>query len=481
MADIFISYAREDETRIRDLVRALEGQGWSIFWDRRIPAGKSWQSYIGQALSDAKCVIVAWSHHSVTSDWVIEEANVAKKRGVIVPVRLDAVDPPFGFTSIQAADLTDWKPGDSSSHFDQLIQDMAGVVGGKPHRPTPEEELTARTQPVAIPGAVPTEPGKKRNNFLIGAIIALVLAIVAGLALWIFWLRPVEHPVAKAPEVPPKAQGVSKPEEKPPEPEALQPKTVSKPAEKSPERQVSQPKTAAKAPTQRTFTSNIGMGFVLIPAGSFTMGSPTGESGREPDELQHPVTISKPFYLQTTEVTQKQWTQVMGSNPSYFKDCGDDCPVETVSWNDAQEFIKKLIQTESGAKYRLPTEAEWEYACRAGSKGRFYFGDVETKLGEYAWYQGNSGWKTHPVRKREPNAWGFYDMHGNVLEWCQDWYGDYTTSQVTDPTGPKAGQFRVLRGGSWNTGAGFERSAYRDRRRPDGRYYYLGFRIARDP
>ena len=451
MADIFISYAREDETRIRELVRTLEGQGWSIFWDRRIPAGKTWQNYIGQALSDTKCVIVAWSQHAVTSDWVIEEANDAKDRGILVPVFLESVKPPLGFRSIQAADLTDWKPGYSSSRFDQLIQDIAGVVGGKPHQPTPEELVTPWTEPVATPRAIPTEPPPHEPA------------------------PPKREPL----KVRPRKPKAIKPES--PEPEALQPKPVSKPAVKPPEPQVSQPKPAAEAPTQRTVTNSIGMSFVLIPAGSFTIGSPADEPGRNDDERQHPVTISKPFCLQTTEVTQKYWTQVTGSNPSCFKDCGNDCPVETVSWNDAQEFIKKLNQMESGAKYRLPTEAEWEYACRAGSKGRFCFGDEEAKLGEYVWNGGNSGSKTHPVGKKKPNALGLYDMHGNVWEWCQDWYGDYPTSQVTDPTGPKAGENRVLRGGSWSNDAKYVRSASRNRYGPDYRNYGAGFRVARDP
>ena len=292
IADIFISYAREDETRIRELVHALEEQGWSIFWDRRIPAGKTWQSYIGQALSDAQLVIVAWSHHSITSDWVIEEANDAKEHGRLVPVLLDSVKPPLGFRGIQAADLTNWKPGASSPQFDQLIQDIAGVVGGKPHQPAPKELVTPRTEPVATPRAMQIEPpphdpplpkpeplkarvqeseaikpesaeaGKKRNNFLTGAIIAIILAIVVG---WVLWssreprlpeTRQFEPPVAEAPEVPPKAREVSKPEVRPPEPQALQ------------------PKPATKAPTQRTFTNSIGMSFVLIPAGSFTMVAP---------------------------------------------------------------------------------------------------------------------------------------------------------------------------------------------------------------
>jgi len=528
MADIFISYAREDETRIRELVRALQGQGWTIFWDRRIPAGKTWQGYIGQALSEAKCVVVAWSHHSITSDWVIEEANDAKDRGVLVPVLLTSVKPPLGFRGIQAADLTNWKPGDFSPYFDQLIQDIAGVVGGKPHRPTPDELVTPRTEPMVSPGAMPTEPppqelalpkpeplkarlqepeaikpeppepGKRRNNLLTGAIIVSAIAIVVGWSLWssrkperLPEPRPVEPPVAKAPEALPKAREVLKPEVKTAEPQAVPAKPVSKPAEKPPERQVSQPKPAPEAPIfppappraaiQRTFTNSIGMSFVLIPAGSFTIGSPIDEAGRQYNESQYPVTISKFFYLQTTEVTQKQWTQVMGSQRSYFTACGDNCPVETVSWTDTQEFIKKLNQMESGGKYRLPTEAEWEYACRAGSKGRFCFGDEEAKLGEYAWYLVNSGEKTHRVGQKNPNAWGLYDMHGNVWEWCQNVYGDYPTRRVMDPTGPKAGENPVIRGGSWASVSWGVRSAIRTPWRPDGREIYNGFRVARDP
>jgi formylglycine-generating enzyme required for sulfatase activity len=169
----------------------------------------------------------------------------------------------------------------------------------------------------------------------------------------------------------------------------------------------------------------------------------------------------------------------MGDNPSHFQQCGEDCPVETVSWNDAQEFIKKLNEMENTDKYRLPTEAEWEYACRAGSTARFCCGDEETKLEEYAWINKNSDGKTHPVGKKKPNAWGLLDMHGNVYEWCQDWYGEYPAGPVTDPPGPASGKSRVFRGGSWNYGARSSRSAYRYRFDPDLRYSYLGFRVAR--
>lgn len=207
MADIFLSYAHEDEGRIRDLAHALEEHGWSIFWDRRIPAGKTWQSYIGQALADAKCVIVAWSQHSITSDWVIEEANNAKERGYLVPVFLDPVKPPFGFGGIQAANLTDWKPGSPSPRFEQLIQDITGVVGGEPPPPEPPppkpEAQKAHVQESETIKPESSQAGKKRNILLIGSMLALALVIVGGLVTWSSRPRPqprpaeVETPVAK--------------------------------------------------------------------------------------------------------------------------------------------------------------------------------------------------------------------------------------------------------------------------------------------
>jgi formylglycine-generating enzyme required for sulfatase activity len=222
------------------------------------------------------------------------------------------------------------------------------------------------------------------------------------------------------------------------------------------------------------------MKFVFIPAGKFVMGSPPDEPGRDDDERQHEANISKPFYMQTTELTQGQWKRVMEDNPSSFKDCGNDCPVEKVSWNDAQQFIEKLNQMEGKNKYRLPTEAEWEYACRAGSETAYSFGAEVDKLGKYAWYSDSSGGETKPVGKKLPNAWGLYDMHGNVWEWVQDWYGDYPSNSVADPKGPDRGESRVLRGGSWLNYARLTRSASRYGYGPDVRLNLIGFRVARD-
>jgi formylglycine-generating enzyme required for sulfatase activity len=218
--------------------------------------------------------------------------------------------------------------------------------------------------------------------------------------------------------------------------------------------------------------------FVLIPAGTFMMGSPEDDPERLVYETLHQVTISKPFYMQTMPVTQGQWQKVMGNNPSHFK--GDDnCPVENVSWNDVQEFISKLNSMEREDRYRLPTEAEWEYACRTGSTTAYCFGDDPGHLGEYAWYSSNSGSKTHPVGQKTPNAWGLYDMHGNVWEWVQDRCGDYLSGNVTDPEGLSSGWGRVIRGGSWGSDARLCRSAYFSGDDPESRSLIHGFRLLR--
>jgi len=245
---------------------------------------------------------------------------------------------------------------------------------------------------------------------------------------------------------------------------------------------------AIETKTYKPITNSLKMKFVYIPPGKFMMGSPESEEGRDNDEKQHQVTLSKGFYMGTTEVIQAQWKAVMRNNPSSFKNCGGNCPVERVSWNDVQEFIKKLNQMEKTDKYRLPTEAEWEYAARAGSQTAFANGGIKAiecgqdpNLAKMGWYCGNSGEKTHPVGEKSPNAWGLYDLHGNVWEWCQDWKGDYPSGPVTDPNGSSAGSNRVVRSGSWVSNAGSCRSAYRFYGKPGNRDYRVGFRLLRMP
>lgn len=196
-----------------------------------------------------------------------------------------------------------------------------------------------------------------------------------------------------------------------------------------------------------TFRNSIGMDFVLIPAGEFQMGSDDGSADEKPVHL---VRITKPFYLGKYQVTQGQWQAVMGNNPSRFKD-DPNRPVEQVSWEDTQEFLRRLSKKAGGKPYRLPTEAEWEYAARAGSTGAYCFGNDVSQLERYAWHSANAEGTTHPVGQLKANAWGLYDMHGNVWEWVSDRYDGayYQQSPTDDPQGPEQGSARSLRGGSW--------------------------------
>ncbi len=211
--------------------------------------------------------------------------------------------------------------------------------------------------------------------------------------------------------------------------------------------------------------------FVSIPAGQFAMGREDGDGREYP---VHEVRITRPFELGKYEVTQAQWQDVMGTDPAAFK--GSDHPVEQVSWEDVQQFMLKLNERNDGYRYRLPTEAEWEYACRAGSTGD-YAGDLDAM----AWYHNNSGGHTHPVGLKAPNAWGLHDMHGNLFEWVEDWYGEYSAGSVEDPTGPASGRMKVRRGGSFAHDALRNRCSRRYRDTPDYRRDDVGFRVLRTP
>jgi formylglycine-generating enzyme required for sulfatase activity len=251
-------------------------------------------------------------------------------------------------------------------------------------------------------------------------------------------------------------------------------------------------------------TNSVGMKFALVPAGKFLMGSPESERGRGDDERQHEVTITRPFNLGVHEVTQGQYAKVMGKNPSWFAPQGGgkqrvdgkntaDYPVDNVTWLDAVEFCKKLgsltAEAEAGRSYRLPTEAEWEYACRAGTTTVFHYGDdLDAYKANfcglvYAAY-GKAGAgpfvrRTAAVGEYKPNAFGLYDMHGNVQEWCQDWYAvdAYPSEPQTDPVGPPQGTERVLRGGGWPHSGKSVRSAVRNKLAPDESHYSAGLRV----
>jgi formylglycine-generating enzyme required for sulfatase activity len=239
----------------------------------------------------------------------------------------------------------------------------------------------------------------------------------------------------------------------------------------------------------KAFTNSIGMKLVRIEPGKFMMGSHQYEA-----ELPHEVKISKPFYMGAYPVRQAEYEIIMESTPSWFSSCrggrdeviGIDTsrfPVETVSWNEAVAFCEKLseraTEKKAGRSYRLPTEAEWEYGCRAGTKTKYHSGKEEDHLKEVAWYDANSGERTHPVGEKKPNAWGLYDMHGNVYQWCSDWYGEnfYLNGHTNNPAGPKHGTCRVVRGGCWAHFSLDCRAANRGSREPSYRSSYIGFRV----
>jgi len=257
----------------------------------------------------------------------------------------------------------------------------------------------------------------------------------------------------------------------------------------------------------QVFTNTLGMRFIPVPSGQFYMGSPKSEIGHTRDETRHTVFISKGFYIQETEMTQGQWKRLVGFNPSAFPECGDNCPVDTVSWEECMEFIRVLNQYEDTTKYRLPTEAEWEYACRAGTTTAFSSGPITTTsckviepaLDLVGWYCANSGYKDppddfrpHPVKAKKPNPWGLYDMHGNVQEWVLDsckWrdrlrgrVGVITTTyrdKIVDPLSTK-GDRRIFKGGGWHQNPKYCRSAYRSYYKPVAKRNSLGFRIVRE-
>lgn len=250
----------------------------------------------------------------------------------------------------------------------------------------------------------------------------------------------------------------------------------------------------------RQYVNSVGMRFVYVAPGTFQMGSTQDEVGRNFDEKRHWVMLTQGFYMGVTEVTQSQWQQVMNNNPSAFSECGPQCPVEQVSWQDCLVFIDRLNKREGTHTYRLPTEAEWEYACRAGSQSTFAGGTMrqlycgtEPALASMGWYCGNSGFKSHPVGQKTPNGLGLYDMHGNVQEWVLDscrWRHPLTgrvgvitdtyVDGIADPLS-RQGTHRIFRGGGWHQSARHCRSAYRGISRPSTRRSYLGFRLLKSP
>jgi formylglycine-generating enzyme required for sulfatase activity len=625
MAEIFISYSSEDRQRVIPLVKALEAHGWSVWWDRIIPPGKTFAKVIEEALEEAGCLIVLWTETSVQSDWVHNEAAEGARRRILIPALMDEVEIPFEFKRIQAADLVSWRGEPEHAGFKQLILAITELLGPprvKGPAPGDEQQLVSSSArdsdsrtldrtppeepgPVDAPPGIATPAGKgfaaRKSTW-----IALAAVALAGAALLI---RPeflkftggsgedpttktriefavtevkpqsadasagtppepaaaVTAPASKAPapvSEPPPREALP-PQEKPAppvavaavdppapapgevvpavpkvSPEPVQPKTgiappgkppVESPAPAAapprpepqqpkpirPKDRAAKPEAAApdikpaparakpevpavaavprEAAPRKTISNKLGMEFAFVPAPAapFTMGSRLGleelvkrfggsEALYKGEKPFRAVKIGRPFYLQTKPVTQGQWQRVMGDNPASFKDCGEECPVETISWDDARQFVAKLNQMEGAARYRLPSEAEWEYALRAGSDAEFHFGEDTARLGEFAWFASNSGNRTHPVGRKKPNAWGLFDMTGNVWEWVEDdWHPGYDGAP---PDGSarvetQRASARVVRGGAWGVVARYCRSAARFYENPAARKPYVGLRL----
>ena len=486
MADVFISYARKDLERVRPLVSAIEGAGYSVFWDRKTPAGMTWRQFIGKALDEAKSVIVVWSESSITSDWVLEEADDGKERGILIPVQLDDVRPPLGFRSVQHENLREWDGDPEHSRAKNLLRSIAMITGVTPKIQTTflnekksEAPPKSSTQTNANRDAsLPEAPISYLGNLAEQVDTPAILSYEQQKALLLNIERAMHEDSVAEPAVillrkfskrsdlfASIAEGI----------DSLSNFNATGSASIPSSLEATDEKHAQRTNAPQSFTNSLGMKFVLVLAGTFQMGS--DEVDRE--QPVHQVTIRKPFYMQTTQVTQGQWKKVMGKNPSNFQNSGDDFPVEMVSWDDIKQFLVNLNEKED-VEYRLPSEAEWEFAARSGGKDQTYAGGEN--LDELGWYDKNSGGRTHPVAQKKPNSLGIYDMSGNVDEWVEDdWHANYNGAPDDGSAwiDKSRGTDRVVRGGSWDYGAGRCRSATRYFFEPGDRYYYLGFRLSR--
>lgn len=481
---IFISYAREDQPRVQELYDLLVDAGYHPWLDREhLHPGQRWESIIKSALNKSHFVLVCLSATSINKrgflqkeiKQALEQAQEKLEDDVwLIPARLDDCDVPDALADIQWVDLFD------HDGLQQLLAAMEYQL--KKERIPPPSALPAQAKIKSEPATpLPIEPQEQMQE-------------------------KFQAPPAKLTE--PKRE-IPKP--KLPPPQLTESKLTVVPPLQIPLLRVlstkvrvgiasvilatgawlgygvwrdsnrgDPPDNKPSPPIQQTndltidLANGVKIEMVKLDGGEFTMGGDQYDN----EKPRHQVRIS-PFAIARYEVTQAQWIAVMdGNNPSSNK--GDSLPVENVSWDDVQRFLKK-----AGNGFRLPTEAEWEYAARANSTTAYNFGDSESQLGEYAWFYSNSGNKTHPVGEKKPNQFGLYDMHGNVWEWCSDWYsGDYyqtckSQGVITDPQGPNAGVDRVVRGGSWHYGAVVCRSASRVGLAPGGRDGNLGFRLVR--
>jgi formylglycine-generating enzyme required for sulfatase activity len=485
--DVFISYRREGgpETA-RVICEALRGRGLKVFLDVDDLGASHFDESLLREIEESPNFIVILSPGCLDrcndeNDWLRREiANAIKTEKNIVPIMKEGfVFPQKGILPDEISSL----PRHNAvkyyhEYFDATIDKLTKFLK------VPAEESGGGLR---VGRGASALSQKWKASYALIAIFAMF--VLGGIGYWSYSRgeQPQANVVSDAhdnlPATSPNRGGrpqTTAVADVHGDLPATPPIATSASDEPEPPRSPEEPKSAIESEHLQTMTNSIGMRMALIPAGSFMMGSPEDERQLlRRGSFQHGVNITKPFYMGITEVTQAQWKAVMGRNPSNFK--GDDLPAESVNWNDVQEFIAKLNEREGGG-YRLPTEAEWEYVCRAGSSTRYFFGDDKSRLGDFAWYKKNSGGKTHPVGQRKPNAWGLYDVHGNVSEWCSDWYDSsyYQRSPTDDPKGPTSGTKRIVRGGLYHSPSASVRSAHRGFQLPNYTNARFGFRCVRD-
>lgn len=467
MSDIFISYKREDQPTARQLADALEREGWNVWWDPNLRAGDRFDDVIEKALNEAKCVIVLWSAGSLQSRYVRDEAAFALERNKLVPIAIENVELPFRFSRVHTPRLLKWNGSREYAEYHRLVEDISGLIG----RPvmTGAENVSARTRLRAKSARLSKLP--PRSIISIGGLTVLI-AIIG------WWLLRGKDSVDLPPQP---AYTVTSPEKPSMRTEA--PPAGSPPVERE----------VVVAPSKffrdRLRTGGEGPQMIVIPDGSFRMGNLQGKNDK--DEIPiHSVQLNKPFALSRFEVNFDEYdafAKATGRELPEDRGWGRGRrPVINVSWEDAQAYAKWLSE-QTGKRYRLPSEAEWEYATRAGSKTQYWWGDTIGR-GQANCDGCGSHWdnkQTAPVGSFKVNPFGLYDTAGNVWEWVEDcWHGNYNDAPVDgraweEENGGICGQ-RVIRGGSWDGGPRDLRSSDRSRTIADNRYLYLGFRLAQD-
>lgn len=469
--DVFISHSHKDRQVAFAVCATLENQGIRCWMaPRNVPPGETWGASIIDAIGDCVVMIMVFSASSNESKQVLREIERAVSKNLeIIALRVDDAVPTKDFEYfLSATTWLDARPDLMNAVLEHLVRRFTKLKSEKP-------TLSKLVQPPVLPqeNAKPTRRGKRVSRWMIGTIALSVFVVLGVLALsWVFEVARGGNEVSSSQD-----GSASNPESKGLNISGVVPQGISRSiGNRLSKSEDKEPWVAGPYEAVLTLGEHFKMEFVWIGPGRFNMGSPADEEGRRANEIFHPVRLTYGFWLARHEVTQEQWMAVMGdeNNPSTFE--GVSRPVEGVSWLDCFRFLRKLNKM-AGQKFRLPSEAEWEYACRA--KTDFVTGQENERdsIADYAWYRQNSNERTHPVGLLQPNAWGLFDMQGNVSEFCADRMGDYPTGSVTNPIGPQTRGDVIVRGGAWASEPADVRPASRWSVSPRAQDNTIGFRI----